>query len=1448
MQNVRLISTFPIHNLYLAEACWWTIHPASKQRTVGEKVRIGDDLILVSVSSERYLHVHGDADGVIASFRQTLWTVIPFSNGVIRGKSMSNFFVIIHQIACSLDSVLGSDIIRLFHGDECLTVPEPEQDDQLMAGGSNNKYSNEAPGGPPLGQLGSKDNTDGEPLPLLGLRNTVMYEIGSVETQARSLWYIEHTKTKWSGRFFSWNCSIRLRNVTTGRYLGITLSEEDQSEWHSNDPIILCTLSPEDATEDACVFTIKSSKDDKKKGESEPEQEGMGDPDVQLSETLIYLHHQSTGRWLSYEAYETKKRGVGRVEEKKAVLLTEGHMDDVFTVVRSQVDEQKSTQAIRRTTFIFQRFNTGLDEVISANNQAQSQAFNPFASMGIPGLSGTQAINMSSLASSIPLDEMLQCLEDLTNFFQQPSPHEDLEKRQSHLNALKNRQNLFQLEGIISLVLYTIEKYTLAFAGRREFAQVVGEERVGDYEALSNQLYLFLAALIRGNRENCAQFAAPNRLDWLFNRLQSQQNVAEGVIDTLHCVLTDSDEALNLITPNHIRTLINLLDKQGRDAQVLQVLCALCLGRQGGAVRLNQNLIYDTLIPDQDLLLQTRLVDECCCIRPNIFVGIKDGGSMYSKWYFEVIIDSILDVTHEPAKVRVGWANTEGFDAFPGGGPGWGNVSLGDDLFSYAFDGRRLWTGGKSKLSHISNQLSTPQPDQTQAPASPGCKLLKRGDVIGCLLDLSGPVIQFNVNGSLVKGYFQDFNTSGLFFPCVTITAKASLRFLFGGNQGKLRFGPPQGYSPINEARLASQRLRLEPVFFSGTLEKCVVSGSAISPTPSQSVFVPQTILTAGVQLSSYVEAIRDKLAENIHEMWTMRKIEQGWQYCEKRDDARKLHPCLTNFSHLPSSERQYDITLAYETLRTIVGLGFNISFEPAQQENTRMKVLKVPQSFTQSNGYKPQPLDLSQVRLNQKLENLVSQLAENTHNMWARDRINQGWTYGLTEDTTNKRSPHLVPFLEVDEFIQQSNRETSLETVKTLLAYGFTIDPLPQEPSEQAKTVNVVMEKAPRSYRVQSTRGVTQGKWYYEIELLTSGFVRVGWTQVTAPAGTVIGSHVTSFAFCTNDVKFIAPINPFQGSQMEQDRISLWQNMPTRGSYVPAFSLGPGQQIKFNFGNDVQTLRYFTSVGLQEGYSPFCVNMVRTAPLWFAKEDPNLFIDIDSQHRSLEVICKTAGVQGESAILEYMRLSLGIKCKNEFTKKSMQERRQVIETKRRQLEPDHHPETNQFQPQFDPNALAMMNPDFMNSKADVRGKKMKLGNPFKKGKGRDTSPEALSAIGGSLLSGGAGGSGGGSTGPTTGSKFKGGNTAQMKLAGGAPSGPIQLPPGGIPAGTSPQEALFMIQQFQQQAQSGSGGGQNAMMMMNRHDPFDYNKVSYYEKSYPEISSSAYQNLATGSM
>lgn len=67
-----------------------------------------------------------------------------------------------------------------------------------------------------------------------------------------------------------------------------------------------------------------------------------------------------------------------------------------------------------------------------------------------------------------------------------------------------------------------------------------------------------------------------------------------GVLDVLHCVLIDSPEALNVIKEQHIRTIISLIDKHGRDPKVcglsflivgvlVQLLCDLyvCV-KQGG--------------------------------------------------------------------------------------------------------------------------------------------------------------------------------------------------------------------------------------------------------------------------------------------------------------------------------------------------------------------------------------------------------------------------------------------------------------------------------------------------------------------------------------------------------------------------------------------------------------------------------------------------------------------------------------------------------------------------------------------------------------------------------------------------------------------------------------------------------------------------------------------------
>ena len=67
-------------------------------------------------------------------------------------------------------------------------------------------------------------------------------------------------------------------------------------------------------------------------------------------------------------------------------------------------------------------------------------------------------------------------------------------------------------------------------------------------------------------------------------------------------------------------------------------------------------------------------------------------------------------------------------------------------------------------------------------------------------------------------------------------------------------------------------------------------------------------------------------MAKNVHEVWSKTRIEQGWTYGEKRDDALKQHPCLIPYEELPEEEKVYDRNSSVETLKLIMKLGFKIS------------------------------------------------------------------------------------------------------------------------------------------------------------------------------------------------------------------------------------------------------------------------------------------------------------------------------------------------------------------------------------------------------------------------------------------------------------------------------------------------------------------------------------------
>ncbi|KAM3675533.1 ryanodine receptor 2 isoform 2-T2 [Ammospiza maritima maritima] len=1161
------------------EACWWTIHPASKQRSEGEKVRVGDDLILVSVSSERYLHLsYGNGSlHVDAAFQQTLWSVAPISSGSEAAQGY----------------LIGGDVLRLLHGhmDECLTVPSGEHGEEQ--------------------------------------RRTVHYEGGAVSIHARSLWRLETLRVAWSGSHIRWGQPFRLRHITTGKYLSLL---DDKS---------LLLTDKEKADVKSTAFCFRSSKEKLDIG-TRKEVDGMGAPEIKYGDSICFIQHVDTGLWLTYQSADAKSVRMGSLQ-RKAIMHHEGHMDDGLTLSRSQNEESRTARVIRSTVFLFNRFIRGLDSL-------------------------SKKVKSSTI--DLPIESVSLSLQDLIGYFHPPDEHLEHENKQNRLRALKNRQNLFQEEGMINLVLECIDRLNV-YSSAAHFADVAGKEAGEAWKSILNSLYELLAALIRGNRKNCAQFSGS--LDWLISRLERLE-ASSGILEVLHCVLVESPEALNIIKEGHIKSIICLLDKHGRNHKVLDVLCSLCVCH-GVAVRSNQHLICDNLLPGRDLLLQTRLVNHVSSMRPNIFLGISEGSAQYRKWYYELMVDHLEPfVTAESTHLRVGWASTEGYSPYPGGGAEWGGNGVGDDLYSYGFDGLHLWSGCVARSVNSPNQ-----------------HLLRTDDVISCCLDLSAPSISFRINGQPVQGMFENFNIDGLFFPVVSFSAGIKVRFLLGGRHGEFKFLPPPGYAPCFEAVLPKEKLKVENS--REYKQDRSYTRDLLGPTVSlsQAAFTPVPVDTSQIVLPPHLERIREKLAENIHELWVMNKIELGWQYGPVRDDNKRQHPCLVEFSKLPEQERNYNLQMSLETLKTLLALGCHVGIADERAEE-KVKKMKLPKNYQLLSGYKPAPMDLSFIKLTPSQEAMVDKLAENAHNVWARDRIRQGWTYGIQQDVKNRRNPRLVPYALLDDRTKKSNKDSLREAVRTLLGYGYNLEAPDQDHATRLDVCSGIMEKF-RIFRTEKTYAVKAGKWYFEFEAVTAGDMRVGWTRPGCLPDQELGSDEEAFVFdgfkaqrwhqgnehfgrswlagdvvgCMVDMNEHTMMFTLNGEILLDDSGSelAFKDFEVADGFLPVCSLGPSQVGRMNFGKDVSTLKYFTICGLQEGYEPFAVNTNRDITIWLSKRLPQ-FLPVPQNHEHIEVMridgtidscpClkvtqKSFGSQNSKTDVMFFRLSMPIECAEVFSR-----------------------------------------------------------------------------------------------------------------------------------------------------------------------------------------------------
>uniref|UniRef100_H3C4X6 Ryanodine receptor 2b (cardiac) n=1 Tax=Tetraodon nigroviridis TaxID=99883 RepID=H3C4X6_TETNG len=1166
------------------ETCWWIVHPSSRQRSEGEKVRVGDDLILVSMSSERYLHLSvgsgsdsssslSDSLSVSASFQPTLWSVAPIysGGGVAQGY------------------LKGGDTFRLHHShsDACLTIASADQGEEPQ--------------------------------------KVMHYESGAVSSHARSLWRLEILHVVWSGSHTCWGQPFRLCHMTTGRYMGLTeerglhLVERDKADVRMSS------------------FCFRSSKEKLDPG-TRTNADGMGSPEIKYGDSVCYVQHVDSGLWLTYRPVDAKSSRL-RSTQRKAILHSEGHMDDGLRLSRCQREESHTARLIRSASFLFTNFIRKQDSCSQHGNQV---------SVCSPG------------------EMMKRSLQDLISYFYPTPETVEHEAKCHNMVVLKNRQNMFQEEGVIDLVLVCID-HLHQHIGTSQCAEAAQEDSEEEWESCLDGFYKLLAALLRGNRANCARFSAS--IDWLISKLDWLE-AATGVLEVLQCVLLESPEALNVVKENHIHSVISFLDKHGLNHKVLEVLCALCVCH-GVAVRYNQNLICDKLLPERDLLLQTRLVNRVTSMRPNIFLAFSEDSAQHRRWYYEVVVDHLDSfLTSEPTHLRVGWACTEGYRPRLSGGEGWGGNGVGDDLCSYGFDGLHLWAGGVGR-----------------SVSSPFSHSLKDGDVVSCCLDLSAPCISFRVNGLPVQGMLENFVAEGLLYPVVSFSAGVRIRFLFGGQHGEFRYLPPPGFTACSDALLPKVKLKVEPCqkyILNREEGKHDLIGPWIPTAPV--VFIPAPVDISKVSLPPQLEDIQEKLAENIHELWAMDKIDLGWTYGPVRDEAKKNDPSLAEFSKLSEHERNQNLHVAQDTLRTLLAFGFCIGFNEGHS-NDRVRNKRLAAKYEQPGGYRPAPVDLSQVLLSSEHQEVVNLLAENDHNVWARERIAQGWTYGTQQDVKAKRSPYLVPYSFLDEKTRRLSRDSVREVVGTLLAFGYSLDPHSLKQATLANQCLFSAEKC-RVFRPDKSHAVSRGKWYFEFEAVTAGKMRVGWARPSCSPSRELGSDDRAFVFDGFEAQWYHQgAEPLGRSWQRGDVVGCLVDMDestmmitlngellfdARGSelaakdfdisdgLLPVASLGVNQVGRLNLGRCAASLQYFTVCGQQEGYQPFAVNMARDPALWISWQQPQFSSIRPDDHIQVGVTRASGSVGSLSSLrvsqrlfahyngssqISFFRLSMHIEC-----------------------------------------------------------------------------------------------------------------------------------------------------------------------------------------------------------
>ena len=95
---------------------------------------------------------------------------------------------------------------------------------------------------------------------------------------------------------------------------------------------------------------------------------------------------------------------------------------------------------------------------------------------------------------------------------------------------------------------------------------------------------------------------------------------------------------------------------------------------------------------------------------------------------------------------------------------------------------------------------------------------------------------------------------------------------------------------------------------------------------------------------------------------------------------------------------------------------------------------------LSNQNNYDPHPLNLDDVQIEPELMELREAIAENAHEVWAKTRKDEGWSYGPVRDDIQKKNPDMLPYNLLPESEKDYDRLMAMNTIKLVKKLGWEL------------------------------------------------------------------------------------------------------------------------------------------------------------------------------------------------------------------------------------------------------------------------------------------------------------------------------------------------------------------------------------------------------------------------